>query len=202
MLGSMIPSTEEYVQRAFGGEQLAPVPVAGVTTKVVKYGGGALAVAGGFLLGRFFGGGGQEVKPVQTTTVTPELTARQEQILETAQRMRDMMAKLKAKAEAKAEVKTEPVLAPVYNITAGGDVDIGGTTQVTETTTITHAGISQEAIGQLSQAFQAAQQTPQQITITMPEQKTEATQMDFGILALAAAAIIAVVVIFKGGKKK
>lgn len=174
----------------------APVPFLGagglgaVVSKTIIKGGviaGGLGLAAGYLLRG--GGGTQELKPTQTTDVAPEQTLHHD----IRAKLRDVISDLKAKAESKAEVEVAPEIVPTYKVTAGGDVDIGGVTHITTTTTT--SGISQDLVGQLI----SAPQTPQQITITVPTQETKAEQKtDMGLIALLAAAALAMFVLFRG----
>lgn len=177
----------------------APVPflggggIAAQVSKTIIKGGLTTLVAGGagLVVGSMLGGSSQQVTPEQITTVTPEQTAHQE----IRAKLRDVISDLKAKAEAKAKVEVKPEIMPTYQVTAGRDVDIGGVSHIT--TTETTSGISQELVGQLI----GAEQAPQQITITLPEQETKAEQKtDMGLIALLIAAGAAAFLFLKGGK--
>jgi hypothetical protein len=163
-----------------------------------------LAAGGGFLAASLFGGGGkQEIKPEQKTTVTPKQEAEQRLKQAQEQYIRDLIARFKARLDVRVtpEVTVQPDIIPKYDIRdISGSVDIGGVTHITRTYTHTVSGIDQLALGQIAEALQRPLQIPSQITVTTPEQKTEATQMNTGILALIAAA--AIVIFGIGGKKK
>lgn len=163
-------------------------------------GGGAL-VAGSLLSG----GGKQE----QKQTAAQDLKQQQEQKLAAA--LKATLGKYRAEAKLKAEAEQvvdiapiiTPTVTPTYDVTAGGDVDIGGVTTTTRTATTNISEISQgltaAQVGQLLESRQEAAQ----VAIQMPaiSQTQEAKQeggINWGIIAIAAAAIAYFV--FKGKK--
>lgn len=145
--------------------------VAATTVSKTVIGGGVVTVAAagaGLLAGTMLGGGGSQE---QKQTAAQELQQRQEQEqrqgdLEAT--MRDYIATQKLVADAEAKGYAEgastvtPTVAPVYDIAAGGAVDIGGVTTHTTTSTITEnistvaQGLTQESIGQRLDQLQSA----------------------------------------------
>jgi hypothetical protein len=185
------------------GEPIFATPGGGVIkggTQLLKY---AAAGIGGLILGRALGGS-QEVTPTQTTVTTPTQAPEQRGRLRTQQFMRDFLSRMRAtqKVDVTPTVTPDirPAITPTYDIQAGGDVDIGGITETTTILTETHTqtGLSQTALGQLTEALLAQRQEPQQITIVTPEQKTTAVSADMsGLIIIALAAVAAMILLKK-----
>lgn len=146
-----------------------------------------LVIAGGagLLAGGLLGGGGtQEQK--QAAAQDTQLSQGQKMIQDTTQRVRDLITTLRMRADAKAATDvvtdvTAPIdITPTYQVTAGGDVDIGGvtTTTTTETPTITTTHIYQAPVQAPIGQAAIPIQTPVQEAIQIPiiEQAQEATQ--------------------------
>ncbi len=225
MLGSFginIPSTPaEFVARTLdqptliapaGG--LAATIFKNITKTTTKAAGGSFlkaALAGGaaglgaaLLLG---GGGSQEVKPTQTTVTTPRQgQTRTEQIQESRQRMNDLSAAFRTAQVSKQAVDqtSSSDTTTTYDATGGGDVDIGGTTNIhtSNVETITHQGIDQAVIGQLTSLTESALQQPIQITNVIPTQETTATKTDSSMIILIAVAALAAIMFLKPKKGK
>jgi hypothetical protein len=149
--------------------------------------GGAGLLAGGLLFG-----GKQET--TQTPTQTPVQLPQQATAQDLQQKARDLYNQMKGFSKAQSELNINPTVTPVYNVTAGGGVEIGGVTTTTETYNYTESGLSQGFLGQLSGLFaqpsQTATQTPTQATTS--EQKT-----DNSMLLLIAGVVLAGILLLK-----
>jgi len=211
-LGYVPRTPAEFVTS--GLQTPAPVPIGGIgatvsktiTKHIVKGGLGKAAIigGGGLLAGLILGGGGgqeQKQELAQTGRVDPKQQWR-DLVATTEQKWRDLLLKAELKQKQQQIVKPEivPTVTTTYDVTAGGDVEIGGVTTTTKTKTITTN--IQQAAQDLTPIITAVT-SPMVSQSALLEQiaKQTATQerTDLGLIALVV--VGAMLLLGLGGKR-
>ena len=204
----------EFIQRGLTTPGITPAGgVGAVVSKTIIKGGVRGAVLGGAIIGGalLLSGGGQE--QTQQAAIDAPIKQSQDTTQLLMPRVHDIIQDLKQRVSSIIESRQEvaviptvtPTVTPTYNVSAGGDVDIGGvtTSTITQTDTMTsnithvHQAPTQAPVGQLtpqiSVSIQEAQSTP------IIEQIQTATQ---GVNWILLAAIGIGAYLFLGRKKK
>lgn len=179
-------SPEQKIRASF---ETPAISGAGIVSKTIYKGVGIGGLLAGTVIGAFlFGGKGQDVKPTQTTKVTPKQQLDQEQRQAQWGRFFSRIGELTAAQRQKVQVEGAPQTIGGTTITGGA----GALTYSPYTYQLEQqiTGVSQEQLAGIIQSMaqaQAQQAAPQQTVTVTPTQETSAAQMDMsGILILGA----------------